>query len=364
MSSRPPLTTRPGYESLRVYTPGEERPCAMDLSDNTNLWGMPPAAAEALRRFPVEQATRYPSRYGSALKEVIAARHGITPDMVITGPGSDGVLDAAIRAFAIPGARMALPDPTFVMAASFAVMNGVVPERVPLLPDYDADADALLATGAEITYLCSPNNPTGRSLAADTTRRVVAGARGLVIIDAAYADFADDDPATLAVESDRVLVTRTLSKAYGLAGLRVGYGIGHRDVIAAVEKARGPYTVGAHAEAAGIAALTDGREWVDARVADARESRQRLADGLRALGIEPGPSDANFLFVPLRRASETADALARLGIAVRAFRGLAPVSPALASSGGNALRITVGPWSMMQAALDGLAAILRGDAAA
>lgn len=364
MSTRQPLTPRAGYESLRVYAPGDERPCAIDLSDNTNLWGMPPAAAEALRRFPIEQATRYPSRYGSALKEVIAARHGVTPDMVITGPGSDGVLDAAIRAFAVPGARMALPDPTFVMAASFAVMNGVVPMPVPLLPSYDTDADAMLATGAELVYLCSPNNPTGRSLASETIRRVVAGARGLVIIDAAYADFADDDVSMLARESDRVLVTRTLSKAYGLAGLRVGYGIGHPHLVAAVEKARGPYTVGAHAEAAGIAALTDGQAWVDGRVADARESRHRLADALRALGLDPVPSDANFLFVPVARAPEIADALARTGIAVRAFRGLTRVSPGLEASGGNALRITVGPWGVMQAALDGLAAVLREDAAA
>lgn len=364
MSTRPRLVPRPGYESLRVYSPGAGLPCEIDLSDNTNLWGMPPAAAEALRSFPVEQATRYPSLYGSALKEVIAARHGLTPDMVVTGPGSDGVLDAAIRAFAVAGASMALPEPTFVMAAPFAVMNGVTPVPVPLTPDYDVDADALLAIGADLIYLCTPNNPTGRSLAADTVARVAAGARGLVIIDEAYADFADGDAGTLARESDRVLVTRTLSKAFGLAGLRVGYGIGHPDLVAAVEKARGPYSVGAHAEAAAVAGLTTGRAWVAERVADARASRERLASGLRQLGLAPVASDANFLFVPVARAPEIADALATRGIAVRAFRSLRRVSPALEASEGNALRITVGPSRMMDAVLDALTGILREGAGA
>lgn len=364
MSARLPLVPRPGYESLRAYSPGEERPCAIDLSDNTNLWGMPPAAAAALRDFPIDRATRYPSRYGEALKQVIAGRHGVSPEMVVTGPGSDGVLDAAIRAFAVPGARMALPEPTFVMAAPFAVMNGVTPVPVPLTPDYDADAEALLATDAELVYLCSPNNPTGRALRADTIERVIAGARGLVIIDEAYADFADGDAAALARRSDRVLLTRTLSKAFGLAGLRIGYGIAPADVVTAIEKARGPYAVSAHAEAAGIAALTEGSAWVAARVADARDSRTRLAAGLRALGLAPVESDANFLFVPAARASEIAESLAVAGIAVRAFRGLRAVSPALEASGGSALRITVGPAAVMDTLLESLAGIVGEGAAA
>ena len=364
MSVRPALAPRPGYERLRAYSPGVDTTCAIDLSDNTNLWGTSPAAERALREFSSARVTRYPSRYGDALKAAIASRLGVPAEMIVTGPGSDGVLDPAIRAFGMPGDTMALSEPTFVMAAPFGVMNGLSPVQVPLLQDYDVDADALLSAEARITYLCSPNNPTGRSIALETIRRVVDGAAGLVIVDEAYAEFAASDALQLVRESDRVLVTRTFSKAYGLAGLRVGYGIAAPEVIAAIEKARGPYAVGAPGEAAAVAALHEGQDWMMERVIEARAARSRLQDALGSLGLEPVPSDANFVFVPVCDAAAIARALAERGISVRAFTGLRAVSPALAASGGNALRITVAPPDMLDSAVAALADILREREAA
>lgn len=362
--TRPPLSPRPGYESLRAYSAGVDTTCDIDLSDNTNLWGTPPAADRALRECGSAQVSRYPSRYGGPLKSAIASRLGVSPEMVVTGTGSDGVLDPAIRAFGVPGDTMALSDPTFVMAAPFGVMNGLVPVQVPLREDYDVDAGALLAARAPITYLCSPNNPTGRSIALETIRQVVDGAAGLVIVDEAYAEFAGADALQVIHESDRVLITRTFSKAYGLAGVRVGYGIAAPAVIAAIEKARGPYTVGAPAEAAAVAAMREGQQWMAERVLEARAARTRLHDALAALGLEPVRSDANFVFVPVRRAAAIAQALAGRGIAVRAFTGLSPVSPALAASGGDALRITVAPRDVLEPAVAVLADVLRGRSAA
>lgn len=359
MMTRAPLSPRPGYESLRAYRPGVDTTCDIDLSDNTNLWGTSPAAERALRECASAQVSRYPSRYGDPLKAAIASRLGVSPEMIVTGTGSDGVLDPAIRAFGVPGDAMALSEPTFVMAAPFGVMNGLVPVQVPLLEDYGVDAGALLAAGARITYLCSPNNPTGRSIALETIRQVVDGAAGLVIIDEAYAEFAGADALQLVHESDRVLVTRTFSKAYGLAGVRVGYGVAAPAVIAAIEKARGPYTVGAPAEAAAVAAMREGQEWMVEHVIEARAARTRLRDALLSLGLEPVPSDANFVFVPVGGAAAIAHALAERGIAVRAFTGLSPVSPALAASGGDALRITVAPRAVLEAAVSALADVLR-----
>lgn len=359
MTPHPPLAPRAGYESLRAYSPGVDSSCAIDLSDNTNLWGTSPAAEQALRELSLARVTRYPSRYGDALKAAIASRLGVSPDMVVTGPGSDGVLDPAIRAFSVPGDTMALSDPTFVMAAPFGVMNGLVPVQVPLLPDYDVDVEALLAAGARITYLCSPNNPTGRSIALESVRRIVEEAAGLVIVDEAYAEFAGADALQLVRESDRVLITRTFSKAYGLAGLRVGYGVAAPDVVTAIEKARGPYTVGSPGESAAVAAICDGQEWMIERVAEARTARSGLHRALAGLGLEPAPSDANFVFVPVRGAVAIAGALAKRGIAVRAFTGLRAVSPALAASGGDALRITVAPLNVLDSAVTALADILR-----
>ena len=183
-----------------------------------------------------------------------------------------------------------------------------------------------------------------------------------MIIDEAYAEFAGADAMQLARESDRVLVTRTLSKAYGLAGLRVGYGIAAAPIVAALEKARGPYTIAAPSEAAAEAAIRDDEAWVRQRVLDALASRARLDAGLRELGLVPAPSDANFLFVPTADARRLADGLAQRGIAVRAFAGLRQMNDALAASDGNALRITVGPWELMQRVLDALSALLAGDA--
>ena len=127
--------------------------------------------------------------YGDSLKRTVANIAGITPECVVTGNGSDDVLDCVIRAFASPGDTVAHPDPTFVMVPVFSRINGITPVPVPLAPDYSMDADALLATNARIIYLCSPNNPTASPTSVETIRRIIAGARGLVIIDEAYAEF-------------------------------------------------------------------------------------------------------------------------------------------------------------------------------
>ena len=353
------LAPRPGYEAIRLYDPGVAPSLPIDLSDNTNRWGLPPAALRALRALDEGTLTRYPSLFGGELKGEIARMLGVDPAMVVTGNGSDGILEPAIRAFAEPGDRLAHPDPSFVMIATFARMNGLVPVPVPLTPAYDVDAEAMLATGARITYLCSPNNPTGNVMSRDALRRVVREAPGLVILDEAYAEFAGWSAVELLGESDRLLVTRTLSKAFGLAGLRVGYGVGAPAVVQGVEKARGPYTVSVAAEAAAIAALREDREWVRGTVAEAVTVRRALAEALRDMGLTPVPSGANFVFTPCAKAVQVGQALASRGIAVRAFAGLPPVSAALRESGGEALRINVAPRPVMDAVIAALREVLR-----
>ena len=138
--------------------------------------------------------------------------------------------------------------------------------------------------------------------------RVLAAARGFVILDEAYAEFAGTSCLDLVAMNDRVLVVRTMSKAFGLAGLRVGYAVGAPALVAEVEKSRGPYKVSTVAERAAVASLTHDQGWVAERVEDARTSRERLAESLRALGLEPLPSEANFVLVPVagRAASRSA----------------------------------------------------------
>lgn len=344
---------RASYRRISLYAP-DRRPCAVDLSDNTNLWGMPPAAERAIRQTAVSAVTRYPDLYASRLKRALAAYASVSPEQIVTGCGSDDVLDSALRAFAEPGDRIAIPDPSFAMLPIMAHMNGLEPVLVPLTERYDIDADAMLATGARIIYVCSPNNPTGAPFSRDAIERIVARAPGVVIIDEAYAEFATDSLLDLVQRSPRVLVSRTMSKAFGLAGLRVGYGVGAPELVAEVEKSRGPYKVNALAEAAGVAALTEGMTWVREHIALAIENRARLSGALTSLGLAPLPSQSNFVLVPIPAAVPVARRMRELGVAIRPFDDLAPVSDALRATGGNAVRISVGPWEAVEAALHAL----------
>ena len=289
------------------------------------------------------------------MKAAIASYAGVPAECVVTGCGSDDVIDTAIRAFGEPGARIAIPEPTFPMVAAYARANALVPAFVPFTADWDVPHGVMLSRGPAVVYVCSPNNPTGTLVPEASIAALASDVRGLVIVDEAYIDFADTAGATdLAVTAPNVLVVRTLSKAFGLAGLRVGYGIAAASVVAAIEKARGPFKVSAAGAAAAVAALDDGLPWVCEHVELARTMRERLATELRARGLEPVPSSANFVFVPLANAVRRARAMRELGVAVRAYSHLPAVVPALAASGGEALRITVGPWPEIERALDAL----------
>lgn len=352
--TRSPLEiARASYRKISLYAP-DRRPCPVDLSDNTNLWGMPPAAEVAFRDAAVSSVTRYPELYSSQLKAALAAYLSVSPAQIVTGAGSDDVLDSAIRAFAEPGDRIAIPDPSFAMLPILAHMNGVEPVLVPLTPRYDVDADAMLATGARIVYLCSPNNPTGTPFSRDAIERIVERATGVVIIDEAYAEFADDSMLDQLARSPRVLVSRTMSKAFGLAGLRVGYGVGASELVAEVEKSRGPYKVNALAEAAAVAALTEGMPWVREHVALAVANRERLARSLEEMDLAVLPSQSNFVLAAVPNAMPLARRLREHGVAIRPFDDLALVSPELRATNGNGIRVSVGPWNVVQTALDAL----------
>jgi len=334
---------RASYRDITLYsTPGAR--CEVDLSDNTNLWGAPPSALRELRAAAEESVTRYPVAYEPALREALADYVGVPSDMIVTGCGSDDVLDSAIRAFGEPGDFLCLPAPSFTMIPVFALTNGLIPIEVPLTARMDADAETMLETGAQITYLCSPNNPTGGALSREAVELIVGGAQGLVVIDQAYAEFGGDSYSDLVSQGRPVLVTRTLSKAFGLAGLRVGYGIGSPELVGEIMKARGPYKVSGVAERAAIAALEKDQRWVADRVADAVANRAHFRQELALRGIASLPSAANFVLVPVKDCIAVAGQLRNLGIGVRALPSLPGI--------GDAVRIGIGPWDLMERCLD------------
>ena len=202
-----------------------------------------------------------------------------------------------------------------------------------------------------MTYVCSPNNPTGSCASRARLEYLLGHASGVVILDEAYAEFAGESLIGRAAQSPGLLVVRTLSKAFGLAGLRVGYAVGSPALVAEVEKSRGPYKVSAIAEEAAVCALESDRAWVKEKVAEVIASRERFSAELRLLGLIPLRSDSNFVLVPLANANDIAARMRSLGVALRPFASL----PAI----GDALRISIGPWSMMEEALAALEECIR-----
>ena len=341
---------RTDYEALTRYTP-DCRSVEVDLSDNTNLWGTHPAALARIRAAGTDDLARYPELYADRLREAVSARFAVDVECVTTGCGSDDVLDSAFRAAAGPGAAVSYADPTFSMIEPLARMNGMEPRPVPW-PEALADAGRLLEGDPSLVYVCRPNNPTGEQAPLawvdDLLSRI--GPEGpLVIVDEAYADFAGETLIPWAPEHPRLLVARTSSKAYGLAGLRAGFAVASPAVALEIEKSRGPYKVTRLGADAAAAAVEDAEGWMARTVAEAVASRERLTGELTRRGLPPLPSRSNFLLFPSLSGSARDDAL-RLrehGVAVRPFTGIPEM--------GEGLRVTVGPWPLMErflAALD------------
>jgi histidinol-phosphate aminotransferase len=343
---------RSNLSRVAKYEPGPSGAEAeIDLSENINLWGMPPAVERVLRELPASAVTRYPTLYGARLKQTVAAYVGVTPAEVVVGCGSDDVIDASFRAFGEPGARVGHCEPTFSMVPVFSRLCGLEPTPVAYRQDGSVDVEALLATGARMLYLCTPSNPTGWIVSEKDCEELVRRFEGVLLLDEAYGEFAGASGIPPRRIGDRVLVVRTLSKAFGLAGLRVGYAIGAPPLVAAVERALGPYKVNGVAERAAMAALTDGVEWVRERAQEARQIRGRLEGELRTRGLEPLRSEANFLLVPVPDSEALARGIRARGVAVRYFKQLRGI--------GDAIRVGVGPWPLMEAFLRALDEVRR-----
>lgn len=326
-----------------------ERGCDLDLSDNTNLWGAPPSVARVLGEIKPTDLSRYPSAYSDRLKKSIAKYAGVEESMIVTGCGSDDVLDSAIRGFGIPGDLLAMQNPSFSMIPVFATVSGLLVKGISR--ECGDLVDEMHKANARINYLCSPNNPTGEMLSAETIETIVSNAKGVVIVDEAYIEFGGTSCTGLLERFDNLLITRTFSKALGLAGFRLGYGIASPAIVGRVEAARGPYKVSALSELVGAAVLDNDLQWVADKASVAVANRERFASALRNIGLQPMQSGANFLLIPVSGSREIEARLRAESIAVRAFQGLSGI--------GDALRVTVGPWPAMERFIHTLTEIVR-----
>lgn len=351
------LRLRDAYREIELYEPGR-LPIEVDLSDNTNLFGVAPAVRELLDKLDDATITRYPSVFSKSLKQALAERHGVEPDNIVTGCGSDDIIDSAFRAFCDPGDTVAYPSPTFGVVRTFALMNAAKPESVPMSADFSFATEDLIAAHARVTYVCSPNNPTGSAVPGSQIAELDQKLSGVLLLDEAYSDYAEEDFGSFVATSRRTVSLRTFSKVLGLAGLRIGYAIGPAIVIHEIEKSRGPYKVGGVSEAAAIRVLRAGGEWVTEVVRRTKANRARLAAVLAERSIQALPSHGNFLLICLPdgfTAHGTNAALRSHGVAVRPFGALPHI--------GECIRVTIGPEAMMDRFVAAFAAVLGGEAA-
>jgi len=316
-------------------------PGAALLASNESPYGLLPAVAARLAG-ATGRVSRYPDMSATALVEAIAAHHGISADQVAVGAGSSEVCGQLLHSVVGPGAAGAGDEivfgwPSFEAYPLLTTVAGGSAVRVALR-DHALDLDALSAavTGrTKLVFVCNPNNPTSTAVGERDLRRFVAGVpeQVLIVVDEAYREYVDLSlgPSAITLFGGRpnVVVLRTFSKAYALAGLRVGYCVGAPEVIAQVRKTQVPFSVGAMAQEAAVIALDESHE-VRRRVRLTVRERERMVERLRAAGFEVPASHANFVWLPLGRDSTafSAHCLAG-GVAVRPFAG-------------NGVRVTVG----------------------
>jgi histidinol-phosphate aminotransferase len=310
----------------RLAPVGYARPKPRDagvLRLDSNEGPLPPRALLAdLANADPELLRRY--RDARALEAALATRFGVTAERVIVTAGADEAIDRACRAFLEPGRTALLPDPTFELFEAFATLAGGDVQLVPWPAGGPFPIDAFverLDARTGIVVVVSPNNPTGAvATAADVRRLATAAPRALLLLDHAYAEYADADLTPAVLDLPNVLVVRTFSKAWGLAGCRVGYAIGTPYVVSVLRAAGGPYPVGSPSIALALHQLERGEAAVRTHVARVREERATLTAWLAGRALTVAASQANFVLADFGpRAAAVCAGLAALGVLVRDF---------------------------------------------
>jgi histidinol-phosphate aminotransferase len=320
----------------------------LKLASNENPLGPSPKALKALRA-QLGSLHRYPEGGAPLLRRRLARIYGLDEDHFIFGNGSNELLIFAAQAFAAPGSKVVFSARSFAVYGIAAALAGAVPVAVPS-PDFEHDLGALAkaARGASVVYLCNPNNPTGSWHPDRAIEKLLAvlPSRTLVVLDVAYAEYAGHAPGTDARwvrRFENLLVTRTFAKAYGLAGLRLGYGIAQPWLVRELERCRQPFNTNAAAQAAALAALDDAA-FVRRSVSVNAQGLRQIRAGLAALGLRALPSRANFILFsepggPAPAEASWYDWLLRGGVVVRPVeKGWLRVSVGLKAENARFLR--------------------------
>lgn len=336
----------PDYISeLKAYVPGKpieelERELGIvnpvKLASNENPLGPSPRALDVLRNSDFH-LNRYPDGGGYYLKGKLAGRLGVSEEQLILGCGSNEILNLAALAFLTDSDSAVMATPSFVVYHAATRMVGAAAAQVPLTADFRHDLRAMakaVTAGTKLVFIANPNNPTGTmNTAAEFAEFMDAVPEGvLVVVDEAYLEYVSSrsypDSLSYLKEGRDVLILRTFSKIYGLAGLRIGYGIAHADIIREMDKVRPPFNTGSMAQAAALAALDD-EEHVKNSVRVNEKGKTYLYSELARLKIKFVPSETNFIYLVIANAPGVYQELLRRGVIVRPM-------------GENSLRVTIG----------------------
>ena len=322
-------------EKIKGYEPGFQ-PKSVDiikLNTNENPYMPSPQAVEVLSRINVEQLRRYPDPVGTAFREAAAEIHGLSPENIMCCNGGDDLLTIAFRAICDENRPVAYPVPTYSLYPVLANLQNCKVLEVPFDHEFNLPAE-LTKTGAALTIVCNPNAPSGSFISVGELASLADELSGVLLIDEAYVDFADENCAVLVKDFDNVIILRSMSKGYGLAGLRFGYAIAPADMISGLMNVKDSYNVDAVAIAVATAAIKD-QEYFGQTTEKVKKARDLLTSQLRALKFEVPRSYSNFVLAETKhcQARVIYDKLVQRNIYVRYFD-----LPGLE----NKLRITVG----------------------
>jgi histidinol-phosphate aminotransferase len=359
LSERVRSLVRADIARLEPYDPNFT-PCAINLSANENTYGLPAGVRSAMdAAMQATDTNRYPDPLANGLRDAIARWHGVRREQVCVGNGGDELLFNFFLAFGGPGRRLVDCPPTFTVYDIYARMVGTEVIRCPRDPDsFELDVPALLeaAQTAQMLIVTSPNNPTGNMVDGSVVARLCEACPGIVLVDEAYVEFAAPGMSCepLLATYDNLVVLHTFSKAFSLAGVRMGYVLAAPDIVDVLAAVRQPYTVDVFAQAATEVVVLM-RERFQPTIDLIKDERERLAQELSAFeGVRAWPSQANFLLVRLPRAGEVRARLRdRFSILVRDFSA----APGLE----GCLRVTVGTPEENDALVQAIAKLLKEE---
>jgi histidinol-phosphate aminotransferase len=344
-----PPRPRAVIAEMTGYTPGEqpgpgER--VIKLNTNENPYPPSPRVMDAIRSLDPERLRRYPPPMSDGFRAAAARALGVTPDMILAGNGSDEILAMVVRTYLGPGDILAYPDPTYSLYPVLGRIGEVKVAEIPWGPGWGLPVDALCASGARAVFFANPNAPSGTLVPPARVRALATRFPGVVLVDEAYVDFADESCLPLLADCPNLIITRTVSKGYSLAGLRFGWAVAAPATIAQLSKVKDSYNCDALSIVAATAALEDQDHARDTwqRV---RAERARLSGELVRRGWAVIPSAANFLLAtgPGGDGHALYAALKGRGILVRYFD-----KPGLTDK----IRITVGTPAQNDALLAAL----------